>query len=87
MQLDSGASLADAVSALLRPPLYQQAYLRGYGTLYSAVYRARSRRAELRWPGVEPWVQTVADFAPGQREFVFATSDVESPPAPSGAAR
>ena len=85
-QIDSGASLADATDALLRPPLFQQSYLRGYGTLYSAVYRPRSRRAELRWPGVEPWVQTVADFAPGQREFVFATVDAESSPPPSGAA-
>ncbi len=71
-QLAAGISLADAVSALQRPPLFQASYLRGYGTLYSAVYRPAARQVELHWPGAEPWRQSVAGFAPGQREIAYS---------------
>ncbi|HEY9065998.1 MAG TPA: C45 family peptidase, partial [Burkholderiaceae bacterium] len=73
-KLEADGSLDDAVSALLQPPLFQAAYLRGYGTLYSAVYRPAQRQVELRWPGVEPWRQSVAAFEPGQREITYASS-------------
>ena len=54
--------------------LFQASYLRGYGTLYSAVYRPAERQVELHWPGVQPWRQSVAAFAPGQREITYASS-------------
>lgn len=73
-QLAANASLGDAVGALLRPPLFQAAYLRGYGTLYTAVYRPSQRQVELCWPGTEPWRQSVAAFAPGQREITYTSS-------------
>ncbi|MCT2541140.1 C45 family autoproteolytic acyltransferase/hydolase [Sedimentimonas flavescens] len=38
------------ISAFLRPPLYSTAYDRGFGTLYTAVYRPRKGEMELRWP-------------------------------------
>ncbi len=50
-QIDGPGTLADATQALLQPPLFQSAYLRGHGTLYSAVYRPRSGAVELLWPG------------------------------------
>jgi predicted choloylglycine hydrolase len=38
------------ISAFLRPPLYSIAFDRGFGTLYTAVYRPRLGEMELRWP-------------------------------------
>lgn len=75
-QIDGPGSCEDAIGALLQAPLYQTSWLRGYGTLYGAAYRPRSGRIELLWPG-ERWVQTVHDFAEGERRIVYAgaTSD------------
>jgi predicted choloylglycine hydrolase len=74
-QLAANVSLADAAGALLRPPLFQAAYLRGYGTLYTAVYRPSLRQLELHWPGMEPWRQSIAEFTPGQREITYASTE------------
>ena len=66
--LERPVPLAQAVDALLAPPLYQSGWDRGHGTLYSAVYRPRARSVELLWPG-QRWQQTVAGFAPGRLEI------------------
>ncbi len=68
-QIDGPGSLQQASDALFAPPLYQSAYLRGYGTLYSAVYRP-SGSIELRWPG-ERWAQTLAGFESGERVIEY----------------
>jgi predicted choloylglycine hydrolase len=39
------------VRAFLRPPLYSTAFGRGFGTLYTAVYRPKRRGLSIRWPG------------------------------------
>ncbi|TYB88060.1 C45 family autoproteolytic acyltransferase/hydolase [Oceaniovalibus sp. ACAM 378] len=39
------------IGAFLKPPLYSTAFDAGFGTLYTAVYRPRLGRMELRWPG------------------------------------
>jgi predicted choloylglycine hydrolase len=44
--MDQNAFVAD----FLRPPLYQAGFERGYGTLYTAIYRPASRRVEYLWP-------------------------------------
>ena len=69
--IDAKGPLQSAVDALLQPPLFQSAWLRGYGTLYSAVYRPRSGVVELLWPG-QRWAQSVDGFAAGRREIVYA---------------
>ena len=82
-QLDGPGTLAEATAALLQPPLFQAAYLRGYGTLYSAVYRPQSGQVELLWPG-QQWVQSVDQFEPGVRDIVYtpqAAEDVGPSPA------
>ncbi|MEO5733294.1 MAG: C45 family peptidase [Rubrivivax sp.] len=80
-QVESGAPLADAVQALLQPPLLQSAYLRGHGTLYTAVYQPLSRRIELLWPG-HRWPQTVPDFAAGEHAVRYVRAgQSESAPA------
>ena len=39
------------VGAFLKPPLYSTAYLDGFGTLYTAVYKPRKGQMEIHWPG------------------------------------
>ena len=62
--------LADATDALLREPLFQSAWLRGYGTLYGAVYRPRSGQVELLWPE-QRWAQSLATFDEGERRIDY----------------
>jgi predicted choloylglycine hydrolase len=54
------------VKRFLRPPLFQVQYSRGYGTLYTAVYRPRERRLELVWPDAT-WSLPLHDFPAGHR--------------------
>jgi predicted choloylglycine hydrolase len=43
----TATKLADA---FLRPPLHSNAYARGFGTLYTAIYRPARGEVEYRWP-------------------------------------
>lgn len=68
--VDSPATVVQAAAAMLHPPLFQTAFLRGHGTLYSAVYRPHSGRVALSWPG-QHWAQTLADFTAGERQVIY----------------
>jgi predicted choloylglycine hydrolase len=57
--------LADA---FLRPPLHSKAYERGYGTLYTAIYRPARGEVEYRWPDIS-WAFSFADFGEGVRRI------------------
>lgn len=39
--------------AFLQPPLYNNMFKEGFGTLYTAVYHPAKGTVQLRWPGVE----------------------------------
>ena len=78
-QMDARGTLADAIGTLLSPPMYQSAYLRGYGTLYTAVYRPQAAQVELHWPG-QRWVQSLDGFAPGSRRIAYADLPVVGKP-------
>lgn len=54
------------ISAFMRPPIYSTAFDRGFGTLYTAVYRPRLGEMELRWPGAS-WHFGLRDFDEGFR--------------------
>lgn len=69
-QIDAGMPAREAQAALLREPLYQPAWRRGYGTLYTAAYAPQSGRLELSWPG-QAWPQTLAAFEEGHREIAY----------------
>lgn len=69
-QLDGPGTAEDAVNALLRPPLYQTSWLRGYGTLYCAAYRPRSGTVELSWPD-QRWMQPLHQFTEGARNIRY----------------
>ncbi|NSY40402.1 C45 family autoproteolytic acyltransferase/hydolase [Leisingera sp. ANG59] len=49
------------VRAFLRPPLYSTAFSRGFGTLYTAVYRPKRRSISLCWPNVR-WELSLTSF-------------------------
>lgn len=70
-QVDGSGSLQRAVDALLREPLFQTGHLRGYGTLYSAVYRPLSGSVELLWRG-KRWAQSLHAVAAGQVTIDYA---------------
>lgn len=63
-------TLSQATAALLRPPLFQTSYRRGYGTLYSAVYQPVDRSVGLFWQD-QSWQQTLRAPLPGERDIVF----------------
>ncbi|MES2994088.1 MAG: C45 family peptidase [Pseudomonadota bacterium] len=69
-QIDGPGTLAEATDALLREPLFQSAWLRGYGTLYGALYKPRSGQIELLWPG-QRWAQSLATFDEGERRIDY----------------
>ena len=62
------AALCSATNAgaFLERPLYATDFERGFGTLYTAVYRPGSRSVSYRWPK-ESWHQTLESFTPGTR--------------------
>ncbi len=55
------------LTAFLEPPLYQTRLEQGFGTLYTARYRAEERALELHWPHRSPWHQSLADFTEGRQ--------------------
>lgn len=58
------------IGAFLRPPIYSTAFDRGFGTLYTAVYRPRRGEAELRWPGAV-WPFSLSDFRQDSRHILI----------------
>lgn len=70
-QVEGPGTAQQAADALLHLPLYQTAWMRGYGTLYTAVYQPRSGRAALRWPG-RCWEQSIAQFNEDQHDIVYS---------------
>ncbi len=54
------------LNAFLRAPLYRTEYRKGFGTLYTAVYRPRQQLAEWRWPEMI-WRQSLTGFREGRR--------------------
>ncbi|MBK8211908.1 MAG: hypothetical protein IPK78_20165 [Rhodospirillales bacterium] len=62
---------ADEIAALfLGPPIYATAYGRGFGTLYTAVYRPATGEVDYLWPHIS-WRQSFSHFTEGAREVRF----------------
>lgn len=59
----------------LGPNLFSQAYDRGFGTLYTAVYRPAVGAAEYRWPGFT-WPLSFERFEDGVHEEILAEGSV-----------
>ncbi len=56
------------IGAFLKPPLYSTAFDRGFGTLYTAVYRPRRGEMELRWPR-GAWPLSIGGIEDGERRI------------------
>ncbi len=41
---------AALIKQFLKPPLYSQQYMRGFGTLYTAAYDVAKGRVQIIWP-------------------------------------
>jgi len=63
---DSSAMADAALAAFFQPPLFQTSYEKGYGTLYTALYRPLDASCELVWRDGK-WLQSCADFRDGTR--------------------
>jgi predicted choloylglycine hydrolase len=63
-----GTSAPQLADAFLRPPLHSKAYARGYGTLYTAIYRPARGEVEYRWPEAS-WTFSFAAFGQGVRRI------------------
>jgi predicted choloylglycine hydrolase len=63
-------TLEQLTASMLQPPLYQTRFQRGFGTLYSIVYRPVSGRVTMFWPDVV-WPQELKSLEPGEREIVY----------------
>jgi predicted choloylglycine hydrolase len=48
---DSDETAQGLIAGFLQPPLFNTAHDRGFGTLYTAVYRAESGAVQYLWPG------------------------------------
>jgi len=56
----------DLIGSFLAPPLYSNAFAKGYGTIYTAVYRPVRSEIEYLWPGTR-WRLGFDAFAEGSR--------------------
>jgi len=65
-----GASPDSVVQTMLQAPVFQDAYAKGYGTLYTAVYSPQDLSATLLWRG-EVWQQQIGNFTDGSRTIFF----------------
>jgi predicted choloylglycine hydrolase len=68
---DPAVDAAGFADAFLRTPLFSTSYANGFGTLYTAVYRAAERTADIRWP-TETWRQSFDAFVSLEHTEVLA---------------
>ncbi len=64
------------VAAFLKPPLYSTAFDKGFGTLYTAIYRPWQESMTLLWPAGR-WDFRMSDFQEGARQVVMPVGVVE----------
>ena len=74
--LADGLGHEELIEAFLAPPLYSDAYSRGFGTLYTAAYRPREGRVDYLWPGEPAWTKTFRDFPEDERTQVLIEAAV-----------
>ena len=78
-QLRGGArGPEEMIESFMRPPLYSSAFAKGYGTLYTAVYRPGARAAEYRWP-TAAWRFAFDAFEEGTRTIALGAPVTASP--------
>jgi predicted choloylglycine hydrolase len=63
----------DLAAAFLKEPLYTTGYWRGFGTVYTAVYRPAAGSVTFRWPDHD-WTQTLTAFEEGRVDVAYYPS-------------
>ncbi len=71
--LNHHASLEETTNALMRPPVFQTSFHRGYGTLYGAVYLPEENCIDYIWPSYR-WRQRFDDFDEGVIKLNYGVS-------------
>ncbi|NQZ31563.1 MAG: hypothetical protein HRU06_09825 [Oceanospirillaceae bacterium] len=69
------------VQGFLQPPLYSDAFKRGFGTLYTSIYYPREGVVKVIWKD-QSWVQSFIAFEEGEREVKYLDLGVSSLPIP-----
>lgn len=65
------------ISNFLKPPLYSTQFNRGFGTLYTAVYKPVSGAMEIHWPG-EVWCHNLTDTGNSKRRVRYPDHTLET---------
>ena len=68
---DRDSTVDSLVAGFLIPPIYNTGHHRGFGTLYTAVYRPLSGSAEYLWPEAR-WLCDMSSFADRQHTIEYA---------------
>ena len=66
------------IRSFLESPLYSTEYRRGFGTVYTTVYRPLQGEMEICWPGMT-WRQSFEQFQPGRQTIRYLSKVLESP--------
>ena len=74
---DCDETVEGLIASFLRPPVLNSAYERGFGTLYTSVYRPLSGTAEFLWPG-QVWRQSFSEFTEEKRQVNFVSTGTRS---------
>ena len=74
--LNQQANLEQMENALMRAPVFQTSFHRGYGTLYSAAYLPESNAVDYMWPSYR-WRQQLDDFQEGAVKVDYGVTYLE----------
>ena len=73
MLAEGGRSAEQIAREFLKAPLFNRKYSKGFGTIYTAVYRPKEGALELLWPGVK-LRQTFHQFQEGVTSISYSES-------------
>ena len=65
------------INCFLRPPVFNEAYSRGFGTLYTAIYKPYYRTASYIWPD-HVWHFSMDHFPESQYQASYMNSSISS---------
>jgi predicted choloylglycine hydrolase len=69
---DSDETAEGLLAGFLRPPVFNSAYHRGFGTLYTAVYKPHQTTVDYLWPN-QHWHFGMDNFSEQHCEIAFAS--------------
>ena len=67
---DTDETVDGLLNCFLRPPVFNTAYNRGFGTLYTSVYKPYSGTAQIIWPE-NAWYFDMDNFHETQYQVIY----------------